>query len=170
MARISLVDPSQAEAAAKRVMESLQKQFGMVIDPVKALAHKPDLLRSLLSLTTVADGPGEIDPGFKEILNIRASVLNGCAYCTQMHSNMARGHKVPQEKIQAAKEGSSSAAFDEGEQAALLLCEESTRGVVVSDATFEKVRAHYSEAGVVELLGAIAVINMWNRLMVALGF
>ncbi|OGL63370.1 MAG: hypothetical protein A3J27_14530 [Candidatus Tectomicrobia bacterium RIFCSPLOWO2_12_FULL_69_37] len=142
----------------------------MVIDPVKALAHKPELLRSLLSLSAVADGPGEVDAGFKEVLNIRASVLNGCHFCTQMHSNMARLHKVAAAKLEGAKEGSASAAFDEKEKAALRLCEESTEGVKVSDATFEGLRAHYSEAAIVELLGVVGVINMWNRLVVALGF
>ena len=170
MARVSLIQPADAEGAAKRVMEGVQKQYGVVIDPVKALAHKPELLRSVLSLTAVADGPGEIDTGFKEILNIRASVLNGCHFCTQMHSNMARMHKVAAAKIEGAKEGSASAAFDEKEKAALRLCEESTKGVKVSDATFEGLKAHYSEAAIVELLGVVGVINMWNRLMVALGF
>jgi uncharacterized peroxidase-related enzyme len=170
MARVSLIQPADAEGAAKRVMEGLQKQYGVVIEPVKALAHKPELLRSVLSLTAVADGPGEVDPGFKEVLNIRASVLNGCHFCTQMHSNMARMHKVAAGKIEGAKEGSSSAAFDEKEKAALRLCEESTEGVKVSDATFEGLKAHYSEAAIVELQGVVAVINMWNRLIVGLGF
>src|SRR3989304_4729752 len=169
MARVSLIQPAGGGGAAKRVMEGMQKQYGVVIDPVKALAHKPELLRSVLSLTAVADGPGEIDTGFKEILNIRASVLNGCHFCTQMHSNMARMHKVAAAKIEGAKEGSASAAFDEKEKAALRLCEESTKSVKVSDATFEGLRAHYSEAAIVELLGVVGVINMWNRLMVALG-
>ncbi|HBK81945.1 MAG TPA: carboxymuconolactone decarboxylase family protein [Nitrospinae bacterium] len=170
MARISLIEAGEAEASAKRIMESLQKQFGVVIDPVKALAHKPEFLRSLLSLTTVADGPGDIDTGFKEVLNIRASVLNGCEFCTQMHSRMAGMHKVAAGKIEGAKEGSSSGAFDEKEKAALLLCEESTRDVKVSDASFDNARKHYSEAEIVELMGVISVINMWNRLMVGLGF
>ena len=170
MARISLIEPEQAEAGARRVMESLQKQFGVVIDPVKALAHKPDFLRSLLSLTTVADGPGGIDPGFKEVLNIRASVLNGCEFCTQMHMKMAGMHKVPAGKVEGALEGSASGAFEDKEKAALALCEESTQGVKISDAVFEAARAHYSEAEIVELLGVISVINMWNRLMVGLGF
>jgi AhpD family alkylhydroperoxidase len=170
MARISLIEEENAEASAKRIMENLRKQFGVVIDPVKGLAHKPDLLRSVLSLTTVADGAGDVDVGFKEVLNIRASVLNGCEYCTQMHSRMAGMHKVPPEKIQGAKEGSSSGVFDEKEKVALLLCEESTQGVKVSDATFEAVKSYYSEPEIVELLGVICVINMWNRLMVAMGF
>jgi len=170
LARVSLIQPAGAEGAAKRVMEGLRKQYGAVIDPVKALAHRPELLRAVLSLTAVADGPGEIDPGFKEVLNVRASVLNGCHFCTQMHSNMARMHKVPAAKIEGAKEGSASAAFDEKEKAALRLCEESTKDVKIPDASFEAVRAHYSEVAVVELLGVIAVINMWNRLIVGLGF
>lgn len=170
MARVSLIEEESAEASAKRIMENLKKQFGVVIDPVKALAHKPDLLRSLLGLTTVADGPGAIDTGFKEVLNIRASVLNGCEFCTQMHTRMASMHKVDKAKLEGAKEGSSSAAFDEKEKAALALCEESTQGVRVSDATFDAVKAHYSEPEIIELFGVIGLINMWNRLMVGLGF
>ena len=145
MARISLIEEENAEASAKRIMENLRKQFGVVIDPVKALAHKPDFLRSLLSLTTVADGPGAIDLGFKEVLNIRASVLNGCEFCTQMHSRMAGMHKVPPEKVEGAREGSSSAAFDGKEKAALALCEESTRDVNLSIAEHEAAWELYPE-------------------------
>ncbi len=170
MPRISQLEPEQAEASAKRIMENLQKQFGVVIPPVKALAHKPDFLRSLLGLTTVADGPGEIDVGFKEVLNIRASVLNGCHFCTNMHANMARMHGVSPEKGKAAQEGSASDLFDEKEKAALRLCEESTQGVVVSEETFQNLQAHYSEKEIVELLGVVALINAWNRLIVGMGF
>ena len=88
----------------------------------------------------------------------------------KMHSNLARTHQVSKEKIDGAREGSSSDAFSDREKAALALCEESTKEVIVSDATFEVIQTHYSEPEIVELLGAIAVINMWNRLMVALGF
>ena len=83
---------------------------------------------------------------------------------------MARMHKVGDEKTKAAQEGSASDVFDEKEKAALRLCEESTEGVSVSDETFEALKAHYSEAQIVELLGAIALINTWNRLIVGMGF
>ena len=87
-----------------------------------------------------------------------------------MHSNMAKMHKVSDEKTKAAQEGSASDVFNEPEKAAMRLCEESTQGVSVSDETFEALKAHYSEAQIVELLGAIALINAWNRLIVGMGF
>ena len=65
MQRISLIEPKAADPSAKRIMENLLKQFGVVIPPVKALAHKPDLLRAVLSLTNTAHGKGEIDLGLK---------------------------------------------------------------------------------------------------------
>ena len=103
MQRISLIEPNAADPSAKRIMENLLKQFGVVIPPVKALAHKPDLLRAVLSLTNTAHGKGEIDLGLKEILNIRASSINGCEFCVKMHSSLAQSHKVSSEKINAAK-------------------------------------------------------------------
>ena len=77
---------------------------------------------------------------------------------------------MAEEKTKAAQEGSASDVFEESEKAALRLCEESTQGVRVSDETFEALQAHYSEAQIVELLGAIALINAWNRLIVGMGF
>ena len=170
MQRISLIEPEVADPSAKRIMESLLKQFGVVIPPVKALAHKPDLLRSVLSLTNTAHGKGEIDLGLKEILNIRASSINGCEFCVKMHSSLAQGHKVSAEKINAAKEGSGNSIFTVEERVALRFCEESTEKVSVSNKTFGSLKDSFSESAIVEITGVVATINLWNRIIVGLGF
>tara|TARA_B100000029_G_scaffold148175_1_gene143382 strand:+ start:19530 stop:20042 length:513 start_codon:yes stop_codon:yes gene_type:complete len=170
MQRISLIEPDVADPSAKRIMENLLKQFGVVIPPVKALAHKPDLLRAVLSLTNTAHGKGEIELGLKEILNIRASSINGCEFCVKMHSSLAQSHKVSMEKINGAKEGSSSSVFSTEEKAALRFCEESTEKVSVSDETFLSLRDSYSESAIIEIAGVVSTINLWNRIIVGLGF
>ena len=170
MQRISLIEPKAADPSAKRIMENLLKQIGVVIPPVKALAHKPDLLRAVLSLTNTAHGKGEIDLGLKEILNIRASSINGCEFCVKMHSSLAQSHKVSLEKINAAKEGSGNSIFSEEERAALRFCEESTEKVSVTDETFMSLKDSFSESAIVEISGVVSTINLWNRIIVGLGF
>ena len=170
MQRISLIEPDSADPSAKRIMENLLKQFGVVIPPVKALAHKPDLLRAVLSLTNTAHGKGEIDLGLKEIINIRASMINGCEFCVKMHSSLAQSHKVSSDKINAAKEGSENSIFADEERTALRFCEESTEKVSVSDETFNALKDFFSESAIVEIVGVVSTINLWNRIIVGLGF
>ena len=98
------------------------------------------------------------------------STINGCEFCVKMHSSLAQSHKVSSEKINAAKMGSVNDIFSNEERAALRFCEESTEKVSVSDETFSALKSFFPESAIVEITGVVSTINLWNRIIVGLGF
>lgn len=107
-----------------------------------------------------------------EMINLRASQINGCGYCTDMHTkDMAHIGESP-ERIALVASWREAPYFTEAERAALLLTEESTRiadnDTGVSDEVWIEVRKHYDEEQAAILVGQIAMINAWNRLNVTL--
>lgn len=111
-----------------------------------------------------------LDPRISELVKIRASQINGCAFCLHMHSSDAlhRGERV--ERLLLLDAWRESAMFTARERAALAWTEALTRITEghAPDAVFEEVRSQFSEDEVIALSIAIGMINAWNRL--AIGF
>lgn len=104
------------------------------------------------------------------LVKIRASQINGCAWCLDMHYKEARKEQVPQRKLDVIAGWSEApAVYSERERAALALTEEVTLISVagVSDAVWGKVTDAFQEKEIVQLLMAISAINVWNRLAVS---
>lgn len=104
------------------------------------------------------------------IVDIRASQINHCAWCLDMHTAEARAAGVAQRRIDLiAAWREAPGMFSEGEQAALAFTEQVTllseQGV--TDEVWKRVTAQFDDKSVVELLMAIATINVWNRMNVA---
>lgn len=112
---------------------------------------------------------GSLDPGLVELVKLRCSQLNGCAYCLDIHAQRARRFKVSEEQLDTIAGWPESTAFNEKEKAALAWSEALTlvERDRVPDAVWERVRRHFSEREIVELSLAIVEINAWNRLQVA---
>ncbi len=113
---------------------------------------------------------GDLEPGLLELVRIRASQLNGCAYCLDMHNRDARAGGESQRRLDVLSAWREVPdLFSEREVAALALTEAVTRMSEegVSDRLWEDVVRHYDEEQVVRLLVAIATINVWNRLAVS---
>ncbi|WP_209326200.1 carboxymuconolactone decarboxylase family protein [Brevibacterium renqingii] len=112
---------------------------------------------------------GSLGEGLLSLIKLRASQLNGCAYCLNMHAGEARKAEVDQVKVDVLagwKEASS--VYSDREQAALRMTEEVTHiADGVSDETWKAAAAVFSEQEMVELLMAISAINVWNRLAVS---
>jgi AhpD family alkylhydroperoxidase len=110
------------------------------------------------------------DPGLAELVVIRASQLNHCAFCLDMHLALARKHGVSERQLDllAAWEEAED-VFDERERAALALTEAVTvlTDGFVPDAVYERAAAHFDAARLAHLIGLIVAINNWNRLMVS---
>ncbi|MGH3237032.1 MAG: carboxymuconolactone decarboxylase family protein [Streptosporangiaceae bacterium] len=104
------------------------------------------------------------------LVKIRASQINGCAWCLDMHNKEAREAQVPQRKLDVLAGWSEAPGlYSERERAAIALTEEVTMISVagVSDAAWSKVTESFQEKEIVQLLMAIAAINVWNRLAVS---
>jgi len=118
-----------------------------------------------------ADESG-IDKQIVELVKLRVSQLNNCAFCLQIHLNVSRKLGLPQEKLDLVATWEEAGIFSERECAALAWAETLTRlvGHSVPDAAYEAVRRHFSEEEVTFLSVSIATINAWNRLGAAFRF
>ncbi|MBB5913101.1 AhpD family alkylhydroperoxidase [Nocardia transvalensis] len=105
-----------------------------------------------------------------ELVKLRASQINGCGFCTDMHSKDAAAAGETSVRLNLVAAWREATVFTEAERAALALTEEGTRladaHTGVSDETWAQVQKHYDEEQIGALISAIAVINAYNRLNV----
>ncbi len=144
--------------------------LGFVPNSLLTLQRRPAIVRGFSVLTqAVMDPQGSVDPGFKRLLAHVASHAAGCQYC-EAHSLIAAGlHGVSQEKIATLWEYPNSPLFSEAERAALDFA--LAAGAVpnaVDAATMQRLRQHWDEDQIVEMLAAICLygfLNRWNDSM-----
>ena len=104
-----------------------------------------------------------------ELVNLRVSQINGCAFCLEMHARSSRADGVPDAKLDSVAGWRVSALFTERERAALHWAESLAHvdQTHAPDDVYNEVRAHFSEAETVNLTMLIATINSWNRLAIS---
>lgn len=127
-------------------------------------------VREAMRALSAATKKGLGDAALAELVQIRASQLNHCAFCLDMHLTLARKHGVSERQLDllAAWEEAGDDVFDARERAALALTEAVTvlTDGFVPDAVYERAAEHFDERQLAHLIGLITVINSWNRLMV----
>ncbi len=104
-----------------------------------------------------------------ELVKVRASQINGCAYCIDMHTKDARTHGESEQRLYALSEWRETPFFSERERAALAWTEAVTQISEghVPDEIYDEVRKHFTEKELVDLTFAVVVINDWNRLAIS---
>lgn len=110
---------------------------------------------------------GNLPERLRELIKIRASQINGCAYCVNMHSCHARKAGETEQRIYALPVWRETFFFSEEERAALALTEAMTRiseTQHVPDEVYEEAARHFDDATLVQLIMAIITINAWNRI------
>ncbi len=124
----------------------------------------PGAMRAMSGLDTYLAKCG-LEPALRELVRLRASQINGCAYCVDMHSLDARANGETEQRLYALPVWHETPFFSERERAALLWTEKLTLLSVdhVPDEVFEQVRQHFSEEELANLTLTIATINAWNR-------
>ena len=129
--------------------------------------------RALQAMRAFSDSQaaGTLDRGLRELIHVRASQINGCAFCLEMHTREAREHGEEEHRLHLLSVWREAPYYSEAERAALELTEAVTRigDGGVPEALTDRVRQHFSEEQYVDLLMAINIINSWNRLMIAIG-
>ena len=110
-----------------------------------------------------------IDPTLLHLVKVRASFLNGCAYCIDMHTKDARAAGETEHRLYALAAWRDTPFFTARERAALAWTDAVTRlgPDGVADEVYETARAQFQEAELVRLTLAIVAINGWNRLSIA---
>ena len=110
-----------------------------------------------------------LDSSLVELVKLRASYINGCAYCVDMHSKDARAEGETEQRIYSVPVWRETPFYTPRERAALewaeVVTKISERGV--PDAVYESVRKEFGEEELVELTMAVIAINGWNRLAIS---
>ncbi len=127
----------------------------------------PDAYQAMLALSTYAKRSG-LEPSLLDLVDVRASQINGCAFCLAMHLHEARARGESEERLLLLDAWRETPLYTERERAALAWTEALTRlgPEGVSDEVYEELRRHFSEEEIAKLSLKIVVINSWNRLMI----
>ena len=130
----------------------------------------PEAVTALRALGTLS--ARGLDKGLVELLKVRASQLNGCAYCLQLHSNWARQAGVSQAKLDRLPAWREAPGFDVQERAALSWTEALTDPQRRSETEIARraLNEAFDQPQTLQLTVAIAAINAWNRIAGPLGF
>ncbi|MEV5549004.1 carboxymuconolactone decarboxylase family protein [Streptomyces sp. NPDC052309] len=123
-----------------------------------------------MSALSAAAKKGLGDPALAELVMIRASQINHCAFCLDMHLTIARKSGVSEKQLDLLDAWEEAGdVFDERERAALALTEAVTvlTDGFVPDEVYERAAARFTDAELAHLIGLVAVINGWNRVMVS---
>lgn len=137
------------------------------IDYLKA---SPDSLQAVLALEIYVSEKAGLDERIRHLIKIRASQINGCAYCIDMHVKEARKDGMGEQWIALISAWRESPVYDEKERAVLAWTDSLTNvsQTGAPDADFDGLKAHFSEEEITKLTVAIGTINLWNRM--AIGF
>lgn len=110
-----------------------------------------------------------LEPSLLELVKVRASQLNGCAYCLDMHTKDARAGGESEQRLYTLDAWRETPFFTERERAALAWTEAVTQVANghVPDDVYELARRHFTEKEMVDLTLAIVAINGWNRLAIS---
>jgi AhpD family alkylhydroperoxidase len=139
----------------------MEQRFNMMKDT-------PDSFRPLMALELEVRRSG-LDPRLAHLIKIRASQMNGCAYCVDMHIKDARAAGIDTQWIDLLCVWKESPLYDERERALLNFVEDVTNVAAtgVSDAAWALMKDHFGIEEISKILVAIGMINVWNRMSLA---
>jgi AhpD family alkylhydroperoxidase len=139
-----------------------------IMKRVNLLQTQPDAYKAISALEAYVNST-ELTPIHKELIKIRASQINGCAFCLDMHTKDARKLGETEQRIYTLSAWRDTPFFDEKEQAILALVEEATliSKAGVSDATYNNAVEVLGAKYVGQVLMAIITINCWNRIAIS---
>ena len=127
----------------------------------------PDAYRAIMGLELYVRESG-LEPSLIELIKLRASYMNGCAYCVDMHSKDARAAGETEQRIYAVPVWRETPFFSDRERAALAFTEAVTAigQAGVPDDVYDEAKRFFSEDELVKLTMAIVTINAWNRVAI----
>ncbi|WP_148253450.1 carboxymuconolactone decarboxylase family protein [Aidingimonas lacisalsi] len=132
-------------------------------------AAAPDAMQAMQALERYTQNSG-LEPSLMELVKIRASQINGCAFCLHMHTRDARAAGETEERLYLLSAWQESPLYSDRERAALAWTESLTRVAETHapDDIYDYAHRHFSEAELTNLSLLIGTINIWNRF--AIGF
>jgi AhpD family alkylhydroperoxidase len=131
-------------------------------------AKAPQIMKAVSALNEAVETCG-LDVGLMHLVKLRASQINGCSYCVEMHSREARRDGETETRLYLVAAWKESPLFSERERAALAWTETVTTisDNGVPDDLYTRTLEHFSEEELVKLTVVIGMINTWNRLCIS---
>jgi AhpD family alkylhydroperoxidase len=128
----------------------------------------PDAINALRALEAQVQGSG-LEPSLIELVKTRASQINGCAFCINMHTKDARKHGETEQRLYLLNAWQEAPVYTDRERAALAWTEAVTlvSETHVPDEVYDEVRRQFSEQETVNLTMLVATINAWNRIAIS---
>lgn len=132
----------------------------------------PAAYQAMLGLEMFVRKQSKLEPALVQLVKMRASQINRCAYCIDMHSKDARAEGETEQRLYALSAWEETPFFTDRERAALALTEAITSISEghVPEAVYEKAKKSFSDEELVNLAFAIIAINGWNRLAITFRF
>lgn len=142
---------------------------GFLPNSILTMARRPNIAAAFMALNQAVLYEGTVPEALKMMIALMTSMATGCRYCQGHMANLSHVYEVPDEKIAAIWDCETSPLFTPAERAALVLAREAA-GVpnMAGAAHFDALKEHFSEAEIVEIVGAIALfgyLNRWNDTM-----
>jgi len=136
---------------------------------IDARKHAQEAQKAMYALEQYLDGCG-LELSLIHLMKMRASQINGCAYCIDMHSKDARALGETEQRLYELDAWRETPFYTDRERAALSWTEAVTlvSHTHVPDSVYDEIRKHFSEKEIVDLTFVVATINSWNRLAIAL--
>jgi len=161
--------PRESLSEFEPLFEMIEKSAGFVPNSLLTMGHWPELLQGFNGLVGAIMAGGSLPAELKQLVAFVSSNAAGCRYCQAHTSHGAAKLGVSQQKIESAFEFETSELFSEAERAALRLARDaSIVPSAVEDTHFEKLREHWSDREIVELVAQISLfgwLNRWNDTM-----
>jgi AhpD family alkylhydroperoxidase len=135
---------------------------------LEAQKASPAAYQAMLGLEMFVRKQSKLEPALIQLVKMRASQINGCAYCIDMHSKDARAEGETEQRLYALSAWEETPFFTDRERAALALTEAITSITEghVPEAVYERAKKSFSQEELVNLTLAIITINGWNRLAI----
>jgi len=166
MTRVRPLKPEQAGPELRDAMERQREQLGIVPESLMTMALRPAIAAAWAKLTGEVTGPGTVDRGLKQLVAYVSSATHGCRYCQAHTGQKAARFGVDPDKLRNAFAFETSDLFDDAEREALRLAHHASLVPnEVTDEQFERLRRHFTDEQIVEIVAVIAMfgwLNRWN--------
>ncbi|PSK98011.1 AhpD family alkylhydroperoxidase [Murinocardiopsis flavida] len=148
-------------------MNTRQAETVSVPSRIELGKHSASVYRAMRAFAKAVADLG-LEPSLEELVKIRASQINGCAYCIDMHTIDAEALGETPQRLYALSAWRETPFFTARERAALALTEAATLIAEdgVPDEVYEEAAEHFDETELAALIWLVAVINSWNRAMI----
>src|ERR1700690_1520333 len=160
MGVVNPLTKEQASPELQKTFDAFIARAGKVPNMFATMAHRPDVLQTFLPLYKAIVNQGTVEAKYKELAYLRASMVNGCEYCTRGHIASSKRAGITEEQVAALPFYQRSPLFDEKEKATILYADRVTRGAAgIRTPELGELNKFYDEGQIVELTLVICVAN-----------